>query len=393
MRGQRLTTTVYLQPLKMSVALNALRDLIKVQAINIDTHVFRLHYKLTVIVLLVFWLLITSSQFFGNPMECYFPDLPNISLNTYCYIHSTFLVKPFEKKPVVPQNLPHPGVSGQTEKDTLKFYDYYQWVFIVLFVQAVFFYLPHHLWKVWEGGLMKMLAVDLAFPMISADRVNKNMDVLLEYFQKQLHSHNSYALKYYSCELLNLINIICQILFMNMFLGNEFQYYGIYVLAVKWKEGLQEEMTNPTQWLFPTVTKCTFKKYGPSGSVELRDGMCVLTQNTLNQKMYVFLWFWFHILAAISAFVIMCRIFTLVFPSLRLCSFRSTCNLNSARDINVVFDKLWIGDWFLLCMLHPNINCVAYKELIFRIARSCDSNSCSLCLEGISRPCVKCTEV
>ncbi|ULM71617.1 viral innexin 3 [Diadegma fenestrale ichnovirus] len=379
----------------MSVAyLDALRDLLKVQAINIDTHVFRLHYKLTVIVLLLFSLLISSRQFFADPMECYFPDFPTISLNTYCYIHSTFLVKPLEKKPSWPQKLPYLGVAAQTEKDTVKFYDYYQWVSVVLLAQAVLFYLPHHIWKVWEGGLMKMLAVDLSSPVISADRVNKNTDVLLEYFQKQLHLHNSYAFKYFSCELLNLMNIIFQILFMNMFLGNEFQYYGLYVLAVNyWKDGLREEMTNPMQWLFPTVTKCTFKKYGPSGSVELRDGLCVLTQNTVNQKMYVVLWFWFHILAAISAFVIMYRIFTLVFPSVRLRSFRSTCSLNSARDINVVFDKLWIGDWFLLCMLHRNINSVAYKELIFRIARSCDPNICSLCLEGISRPCVKCTEV
>lgn len=362
------------------------------QAINIDTNVFRLHYKLTVIVLLVFWLLITSRQFFGSQMECYFPDMPTISLNTYCYIHSTFLVKPSEKN-AAPQRLLHPGVSGHREEDTLKFYGYYQWVFVVLFVQAVLFYLPHHMWKVWEGGLMKMLAVDLASPVVSADCMKKNTDVLVEYFQKQLHSHNSYALNYYACELFNLINIIAQILFMNAFLGNEFQYYGIYVLFVNWKEGVQQEMTNPMQWLFPTVTKCTFKKYGPSGSIELRDGMCILTQNALNQKIYVFLWFWFHILAVISAYVVMCRILTLVIPSFRLRKFRSTCNLNSAADINVVFDKLWIGDWFLLCMLQQNVNFVAYNELVFRIARSCDSKICSVCLEGMSRPCVKCTQV
>ncbi|AAS79819.1 innexin Vnx-b7 [Ichnoviriform fugitivi] len=376
----------------MSVALKALRGLLKVQAVNIDTNVFRLHYKLTVIVLLVLWLLITSRQFFGNYMECYFPDYPTISLNTYCYIHSTFLVKPSEKNPAR-QSLPHPGVSGQREGDTLKFYSYYQWLFVVLFVQAVFFYLPHHVWKVWEGGLMKTLAVDLTSPVVSADRIKKNTDVLLEYFQTQLHSHNSYALKYFSCELFNLINIISQILFMNAFLGEDFHYYGIYVLIVHWKEGLQPEMTKPMELLFPTVTKCTFKKYGPSGSAELRDGMCILTQNALNQKIFVFLWFWFHILAAMSAFVIVCRIFTLVFPSLRLRSFRSTCSLNSARDINVVFDKLWIGDWFLLCMLQRNINILAYKELIIRIARSCDSNICSECSEGMSRPCVQCTQV
>lgn len=373
-------------------ALNSFRGLLKVQAINIDTSCFRLHYKLTVIVLLMFWLLTTSKQFSENPMECYFPDYPTTNLNTYCYIHGTFLVKPSEKNPA-PKGLPHAGVFGHTEKDTLKFYGYYQWGFVVLLVQAVLFYLPHHIWKVWEGGLIKVLAVDLASPVVSADCIKKNTDLLLEYFQKQMHSHTSYALKYFSCELLNLINIVGQILFMNAFLGEEFQYYGVYSLIVDRNGGLQGEMTNPMQWVFPTVTKCIFKKYGPSGTVEGRDGMCFLPQNAINQKVYVFLWFWFHILAAISAFVIMCRIFTLVFPACRLRSFRSTCKLNSAQDINVVFDKLWMGDWFLLDMLQRNINFVAYKELIFRIARSCDPNICSLCLGGRSRRCVKCTEV
>lgn len=373
-------------------ALFSLRGLLKVQAINIDTHVFRLHYKLTVIVLLALWLLISSRQFFGDPIECYYQNYPTTFLNVYCYVHSTFLVESSKEKKV-PSWFPHPGVSGHTEKDSLKFYGYYQWVAPVLFVQAVLFYLPHHIWKVWEGGLMKILAVDLASPFVSADCIKKNTDTLFDYFQKQLHSHNTYALKYFSCELLNLINIICQILFMNAFLGEEFQYYGVYVLISNWKEGLQEETKNPMQWLFPTVTKCTFKKYGPSGSEESRDGMCVLPQNVLNQQIYVFLWFWLHILAVISAFVIMCRILTLVFPSLRLRTFRSVCSMNAAKDINVVFDKLWLGDWFLLCMLQRNINFVAYKELIFRIARSCDSNICSVCLDSRCKPCVQTTEV
>ena len=45
------------------------------------------------------------------------------------------------------------------------------------------------------------------------------------------------------------------------------------------------------------MTKCTFHKFGPSGTVQKFDGLCVLPLNIINEKIYVFLWFWFVILA------------------------------------------------------------------------------------------------
>ena len=46
------------------------------------------------------------------------------------------------------------------------------------------------------------------------------------------------------------------------------------------------------------ITKCTFHKFGSSGSVQKFDGICVLPLNIINEKIYVFLWFWFLLLAA-----------------------------------------------------------------------------------------------
>ena len=48
------------------------------------------------------------------------------------------------------------------------------------------------------------------------------------------------------------------------------------------------------------ITKCTFHKFGPSGTVEKKDGLCVLPLNIINEKIYVFLWFWFIFLAIVS---------------------------------------------------------------------------------------------
>ena len=48
------------------------------------------------------------------------------------------------------------------------------------------------------------------------------------------------------------------------------------------------------------MTKCNFHKYGPSGTVELIDGICVLSFNIINEKIYIFLWIWLVALAVVS---------------------------------------------------------------------------------------------
>jgi hypothetical protein len=45
------------------------------------------------------------------------------------------------------------------ESDERKYHAYYQWVPIVLSIQAVMFYAPHWIWKQLEGGRMLVCAV------------------------------------------------------------------------------------------------------------------------------------------------------------------------------------------------------------------------------------------
>ena len=58
------------------------------------------------------------------------------------------------------------------------------------------------------------------------------------------------------------------------------------------------------------MTKCTFHKYGSSGTVEKHDGLCVLAMNIINEKIYIFLWFWFVALSVWTGLQIMFRIVT-----------------------------------------------------------------------------------
>lgn len=114
-----------------------LKNLIKVSHIHIDSPVFRLHYSITVMMLIAFSLIVTTRQYVGNPIDCvHTKDIPEDVLNTFCWIHSTYTLKSAFNK-TVGKEVPFKGVDnsrGKTEDQ--KYYRYYQWVCFCLFFQV-----------------------------------------------------------------------------------------------------------------------------------------------------------------------------------------------------------------------------------------------------------------
>ena len=110
------------------------------------------------------------------------------------------------------------------------------------------------------------------------------------------------------------------------FLGYQFTTYGWDVLSVTAQS--PEDRADPMNMVFPKVTKCTFHKYGPSGTITQHDGLCILALNIINEKIYVFLWFWFVFVAMFSAMAILYRMVMLLVPGLRV-------NAIMARYINI----------------------------------------------------------
>lgn len=105
------------------------------------------------------------------------------------------------------------------------------------------------------------------------------------------------------------------IFFVDLFLGGAFLTYGTDV--IRFSNMNQENRTDPMIEVFPRVTKCTFHKYGPSGSIQKHDALCVLALNILNEKIYIFLWFWFIILAVLSGLSLVYAIAVVLLPSTR----------------------------------------------------------------------------
>ena len=53
----------------------------------------RLHYRLTTTCMLAFSIVVSASQYVGNPIDCiHTNDIPEDVVNTYCWIHSTYTI-------------------------------------------------------------------------------------------------------------------------------------------------------------------------------------------------------------------------------------------------------------------------------------------------------------
>lgn len=109
--------------------------ILKIDSIDTDNNIFRLHYKATMFILIVFSLLLTQKQYFGDPIDCLSDSSIDV-LDTYCWIQSTFTLPQVRDRGAYPGIYnPHPGISGN-EPVEVKHHSYYQWVTLFLYFQV-----------------------------------------------------------------------------------------------------------------------------------------------------------------------------------------------------------------------------------------------------------------
>lgn len=130
---------------------------------------------------------------------------------------------------------------------------------------------------------------------------------------------------------------VINIVMTDKFLGGAFSSYGTDVIA--FSNMNQENRTDPMVAIFPRVTKCTFHKFGPSGSIQKHDALCVLALNILNEKIYVFLWFWFVLLATLSALAIVYSIAAVLLPSIRETILKRRFRFGTSTSVSTIISR------------------------------------------------------
>lgn len=65
--------------------------------------------------------------------------------------------------------------------------------------------------------------------------------------------------------------------------------------------------------LFPSQAKCDYYNFGSSGTIQRIDALCILPQNVVNEKIFVFLYFWITFLLLFSLIHLICVIVKVIY--------------------------------------------------------------------------------
>lgn len=147
---------------------------LKVKKIRIHDWVFILHSRFTVIMLFTFIFFISTKQYFGDPIVCtYDAKLPKEYIENYCWTLGLYIfdyqysgqgavinsngtiIDPSQQ--TIQENYIAYGVGTIYAGNKRLYLRYYQWIVLFLFGQAMFFYFPSYLWKVFENSRIVQL--------------------------------------------------------------------------------------------------------------------------------------------------------------------------------------------------------------------------------------------
>ena len=106
-----------------------------------------------------------------------------------------------------------------------------------------------------------------------------------------------------------------------------------------------------------------------SGETEA-NGLCILSQNIMNEKIYLFLWFWFVFLMIIGSLQMVYEFAVLMVPSFRyfLLKIQMGSTDSSGKLQNYICFGCDVGDWFVLYQISKNMDKRFFRELVKKLA-------------------------
>merc|ERR1712203_1060895 len=132
----------------------------------------------------------------------------------------------------------------------------------------------------------------------------------------------------------------------------------------------QDWETGPMCRTFPTVVGCKIKTFGAGGFESSDAGFCILSQNAINEKIYLFLWFWFVLLFVASGLQLTYEIAILSMGAFRSWLMEPQFDGTDDQQMKDFVQNLGLGDWFVLHQIGKNTNEEFFYKLIQNLSGS-----------------------
>ncbi|KAI1724202.1 innexin domain-containing protein [Ditylenchus destructor] len=283
----------------------------------------RLNYQYTAMMISLSAITLAATQYVGKPIQCWVP--PEFTgawekyAETYCFVKGSYYLPVDEE------------IDESYSQREKIFIGYYQWVPLVLAGQAMLFYLPSFIWKAMNfntGINVKSILNSAALVKKKFDKGTRSAQVskaathLIEALEMQKELKTStfiltrlgkrngvfLTLLYLFTKLLYVGNVVLQFVILNAFLGPQYTFWGVGILSDIW---------NGKEWSesghFPRVTLCDFN-VRVLGNIHRWTVQCVLMINMFNEKIFIFFWFWFLLVGALSVLSLIYWLFATLLP-------------------------------------------------------------------------------
>ncbi|MCP9263136.1 Innexin [Dirofilaria immitis] len=260
----------------------------------------RLNYQYTALIIVLTAFTLAATQYVGKPIQCWVPAQFTGAwekyTETYCFIKGSYYM---------PLDTEIPYEYSRRDESVI---GYYQWVPIVLALQAFLFYFPSVVWRTMNsltgheslyqrernsefGGSGKKKfdkSSRLAQVHTAADHLRDALDMQralqtgpLDCFQLGKRSGIYLIVLYLFTKVLYVINVILQFVILNAFLGPQYTFWGAGILSDIWHGKEWSESGH-----FPRVTMCDFH-IRVLGNIHRWTVQCVLMINMFNEKVVV----------------------------------------------------------------------------------------------------------
>jgi len=329
--------------------------------VNSTNTTFKLISKITFGLLIFASILVCGTEYFGKPITCLSGSLDQDFVQDYCWIHGT------KQPPKENSKITDCAYKKDSDKNYL---GYYQWVVFMLVISALLFKIPHLIWKTYEGGLMKEFFSGKGLKAKLKNGNDENLNNLVidfGYYKKMKGQHSAYYYVFQSCQLLNIAMLVLNWWATDAFLGGNFHSYGSDVVGYYSKSDYNRqtdgERFDPMCNAFPTKVSCDVDTGSTSNQGSTTNVLCILAQNIINEKIYLFLWFWFVLMFVVSGLQAIFEIAIFAIPSFR--SFviaRQTGTYLSGEMKKYIERDCNHGDWFILYQIGKNTN----RDLFYR---------------------------